>query len=131
MDEFEPGDDATVVNASKPAFQVGDIVKAINSYPGYFTQGRLYKVTNVSLLSGTVPWLDIEVCDTGRASSWAACNFQFHSASQIPTLTFQGTATAVTTGPQGVDLPAEIHFKDPEQERKERIWKALQGAAKQ
>lgn len=128
--------------AQPVTFQPGEIVEAVRGYPGYFTIGKLYTVTKFQD-NGGVPWVWIDTCDTGGPSSWDAGAFKKQQiASQqiashshtMPTGTIVASSTASSLNDLGkteVEQYVEEHYKSAEQERKERIWKALQGAAKQ
>lgn len=117
--------------ATVSAFQPGDIVQCLQNYGGQFTSGKLYTVKSVIPGTPTYDYLEVVADDFGTPNSWSSLNFTlWRSASaNIPL-----AALPV----QGHSLSADLDeaCKQPEAKseaelRKERIWRALQGAAKQ
>lgn len=114
---------APTLSTSMSMFQPGDLVEARESYAGVFTLGGVYKVTQVDPGS-PFNFIHVEFDDKGVPNCWTADKFNLWSS--------QGR---IGGSPVAQSDPPELSFEpeplSPEQARKERIWAALKGAAKQ
>lgn len=103
------------------AFKVGDVVECLTGFVGYYTIGKLYTVSR-DCPDGSL-YLYVNPDDRGLECCWETRYFR---AWNSPT-----NLNSNDLGKTEVEQYVEEHYKSAEQERKERIWKALQGAAKQ
>lgn len=116
---------APTLSTSMSMFQPGDLVEAREGYAGVFTLGGVYKVTKVDPGS-PFNFIHVEFDDKGVPNCWTADKFNLWSS--------QGR---IGGSPVAQSDPLELSFEpepeplSPEQARKERIWAALKGAAKQ
>lgn len=116
---------APTLSTSMSMFQPGDLVEAREGYAGVFTLGGVYKVTQVDPGS-PFNFIHVEFDDKGVPNCWTADKFNLWSS--------QGR---IGGSPVAQSDPLELSFEpepeplSPEQARKERIWAALKGAAKQ
>lgn len=114
----------------------GDIVEAISDYAGYFTVGKHYEVEKVVDHGYTRAWIYVKECDGGFQSSWDGSHFKLVKAqatsggSHSHSLGLHAGAVS-TTDPYLGKAAALNEVPETEEERKNRIWRALQGAAKQ
>lgn len=114
-----------------PTYVPGDMVEAICGSSGAFTIGGVYTVSQVS---GHTLYFDCD--DQGKPNCWHAANFKLWvKPGHLGGSPLGGPLVPGDPVPLGQPAPQpwepEPEPLSPEQARKERIWAALKGAAKQ
>lgn len=110
-----------------PKFQVGDIVTPARDFPAAkIVRGKTYTVVEVGLMGGSNVRLD-GVTNTLPHEA----NLDLVQRVAASHLGSSPLAAPVKNDPLEIAFEPEPEPLSPEQARKERIWAALKGAAKQ